>query len=306
MKQVKNCVPRASALFLACFVVAFSVSVPAAAAEVTPTQLTGTVEYSAVAYYTNDTYDRSETSTIEYPVYDNATIKQVPLDAGKYIKYMITQMEFDDVPLNVPLRIHVIFQGYWPYVTLNPRCNMRYYAGSAWHVLNYTTVSTSFSNEGGSWRYDLVADFSLPLEATQLRLQGIVQPTVAVEVDGGYSSNQSFRLLEFSAMDPIVDQTPADKAEADRIDGSVTDKNNQTDNISDRIEALDKPTVGTNSSGNVVIGGMQVDPMGQVDQQSFSSLTNVIGTIFGSTTILSYFVIVFSMIFVSYVIFGKS
>lgn len=180
-------------------------------------------------------------------------------------------------------------------------------SGTVWTPLPYTTISSKYAMDTstGSSYIDATIQFTLPADSEVLRVYGTfyTSPFTASnigEVVGGV------QVCEFLYLDPVTDQDPSDKVEVDRIDGVVSDKLDQTGQITDTIEQLQKPSVDVNGSGAPVIGGMVVDPMEQVDPENFGSYTSVIGAIFGSGTILGYFVIAFSMIFISYVIFGKS
>lgn len=180
-------------------------------------------------------------------------------------------------------------------------------SGTVWTPLPYTTISSKYAMDTstGSSYIDATIQFTLPADSEVLRVYGTfyTSPFTASnigEVVGGV------QVCEFLYLDPVTDQDPSDKAEVDRVDGVISDKLDQTGQITDTIEQLQKPSVDVNGSGAPVIGGMVVDPMEQVDPENFGSYTSVIGAIFGSGTILGYFVIAFSMIFISYVIFGKS
>ena len=116
MKQVKNCVPRAAALFLACFVVAFSISIPAAAATVA-TDFNAIVDLLQFRInYTDGTRsfetDESNVSMpFSDPIDDFWTIAP-DVNDSKYVDNFQITTQIIDFPTGKTLRLHLKFVTY--------------------------------------------------------------------------------------------------------------------------------------------------------------------------------------------------
>lgn len=297
MEQVKRYAGRAAALALACFVVAFSVSVPAAAAS--GSSLSGTASLDVAVYYPSGSYTYGSMG-LSYPYNGNGgyVSPSLTLELQPIVR-TATQVYFDLDGGNT-YRLHIRFRGILGNID-SQYISTHHYNGS-WERLDFAEVSLQRSVQISSYVFDAVIQFDLPLNSTRLRI------TLNTYTSGYSTSSSSVAgvgAVDFLDIDPVIDQTAGDKAETNRVDGAVNDKTQQSNQITNQIEQLQKPNVDS-SSGKPVVGGMVVDPMQQVDRDSFNAYTNVLGTIFGSSTILGYFIIVFSLIFISYVIFGKS
>lgn len=319
MKQCKNCVPRAVVLFLACFVVAFSISIPVLAAEPVDGSAFFSIRLDSIGEFSYP-YDYNSGSDL---VNSTFYYSNMPYDYAKFTSFKLLGGETYRLYYSIAWICFDFFVDGFnsnPYVFYRP--------DDASSLVNF-----SIKKHTRQYRTDDTNTAFILTESVEFVVPGAPGVPYEIQFNGSefnvtsvtsnskvYVSLHLFNIEKLSAFEvnsdkldnidnqlgEITTPTPEDNQQAGQMSGSVNDKHNQTDNISDRIESLQKPTVGTNGSGSVVIGGMQVDAMQQVDQQAFGSLTSVVGTIFGSTTIVSYFVIVFSMIFVSYVIFGKS
>lgn len=305
MEQVKRYAGRAAALALACFVVAFSVSVSAAAYS---ESWVSDVALIATLYYSNDSYDMDDSGVVyEMPVIDNDIIASpiIP-DSGKTISSVRSNVHIYNPPAEPRVRLSITFYAAVSNLNLTANCAIQAQSNDgSWHSLPFTIISSRSSFISNQNFNDYLIEFSIA--------SGIERIAVYAtwNIPGGYKVSSSNPVilgcsnLAFVPIDPVVDQDQADKNATDRVDGAVTDKTQQSNQITNQIEQLQKPNVDS-SSGKPVVGGMVVDPMQQVDRDSFNAYTNVLGTIFGSSTILGYFIIVFSLIFISYVIFGKS
>lgn len=301
MEQVKKCPKRVAALVLACFVVAFSVSVPAAAAS----NLNGNALMRVILDF-QDGGSVDSSIAVNYPLTSSGLVMPsyvVPSDS--YLTRSRTWLYFSDLLSGESYRLHVRFRGFInaKYTDITSQyVAMSYLVGDEWKTMPFVEVSLKTSFDEAGYIYDLVSQFDFPVDGTQVR---IIFTSYFTPYFTSGSASTGLSAIDFMDIDPVIDQTPADKNETNRVDGAVSDKTQQSGQITDQMNQLQKPNVDS-SSGKPVVGGMVVDPMQQVDRDSFSAYTNVIGAIFGSSTILSYFIIVFSLIFVGYVIFGKS
>lgn len=312
MEQVKRYAGRAAALALACFVVAFSVSVPAAAATVA-VDINAAVNLNVEVRYTDNTYTQQNAGKVGTTPMNTAADDwhsvAPPVSSGKKVQFVRVQTDLTGYITGKVVQLHVIYRletGLAKNSLSSVSVNSGTRNGQTWTSLPFTTVSSSYGQDpsSGSAYIDAVLQFVVPVESQVLRVYGTFYTTAFTvtslgEIVGGVQT------CEFMYLNTVTDQDPADRNEADRIEGSVNDKTQQSNQITNQIEQLQKPNVNS-SSGKPVVGGMVVDPMQQVDRDSFNAYTNVLGTIFGSSTILGYFIIVFSLIFISYVIFGKS
>lgn len=322
MEQVNRYAGRAAALALACFVVAFSVSVPAAAASSLIGEAYCSIRQGGVGPFT-------------YPYNIDALNEgQDPCSwSGRYTNTASYDcLGFYTFRLKGGTTYRVTYSSYWTctnFTALNRFVDRPYvYMGSNFQSVPLNSYSREFYNYKSTGNK---ITFTVS-ESVNFTVPGIEDVYYPIELTGslfsvsGVTSNSEavvtlmrFDIVELSSedtnagkLDKIEDQlgditipTPEDNQQADRVDGAVSDKTQQSNQITNQIEQLQKPNVDS-SSGKPVVGGMVVDPMQQVDRDSFNAYTNVLGTIFGSSTILGYFIIVFSLIFISYVIFGKS
>lgn len=166
--------------------------------------------------------------------------------------------------------------------------------------------------------YESTIAFTIPAHESNVYFRLRFPRFVSTEVFRNNNFGVTMATFEVNGAvyDPTLDPSDEDREQIKDQEDQIADKNNQSQGVLDKIETLEKPTVGTGSGGGSggsggssqapVIGGMTVNPMSPVDQESFASYTNVIGAIFGSGHILSMFIISFGMIFISYVLFGKT
>lgn len=303
MEQVKRYTGRAAALALACFVVAFSITVPASAATVA-VDINAAVNLNVEVRYTDNSYTQQNAGIVgntpmNTPADDWHSVAP-PVSSGKKVQFVRVQTDLTGYITGKVVQLHVIYRletGIAKNSLSSISVNSGTRNGQTWTTLPFTTVSSSYGQDpsSGSAYIDTVLQFVVPVESEVLRVYGTFYTnaftvTSLGEIVGGVQT------CEFMYLDSITDQDPADKEAADQFQGSVGDKIDQSQDILDQMGNLNKPSV----------DDLDVDPMGQLDPNMFASYTNVIGLIFGSSHIVSVFIITFSLIFVSYVLFGKS
>lgn len=303
---------RAFALIVAvcvCLLPVFSFQASAATVAV---DINAAIDLSVEVRYTDDSYTLANVGNIGRTPFDEPAddySSGAPAVNRKPVQFVRVQTDLTGYVTGKLVQLHVVYR----LVTSNAKSSLAFIGvnsatrnGGTWTSLPYTIVSSQYGQDPatGSAYMDAIIEFTVPVESEILRVYGTFNtnpftPQNLGDIVGGVQT------CEFMYLNSVTDQDAADRDEANRIEGSVTDKTEQSNQITNQIEQLQKPNVDS-SSGKPVVGGLVVDPLSPVDQESFASYTNVIGTIFGSGHILSMFIISFSMIFISYVLFGKT
>lgn len=309
---------RAAALILACFVCLLPVfSFQASAATLTP--VVDTAEFYVSFYHITGTRDL-EYGTFEFPMSISSQVDvftefdyfayAIPyvdglfFEAGEYQIHVYMVINFG-TSLNSSLQYVEVMD---PFVMTS----------STGYPVEVKEREHNISPNAYGVEYESTIAFTIPEHEANVYFRLKFPRFVSTEIFRNNSFDIVLATFEVNGAvyDPSIDPSDEDREQIKDQEDQIADKNNQSQGVLDKIETLEKPTVGTGSGGGSggsggssqapVIGGMTVNPMSPVDQESFASYTNVIGAIFGSGHILSMFIISFGMIFISYVLFGKT
>lgn len=256
---------------------------------------TSDVALIATLYYSNDSYDLEDSGVVyEMPIVGGDLIATPVLpDVGKTISSIRSNVHIYNPPAEERVRLAITFYSAVGNKNLTSNCAMQAQSNDgSWHSLPFTVISSRSSFISNQNFNDYVIEFSIPSGVERIAVYA------TWSIPGGYKVNASNPVmlgcshLAFVPINPVVDQDGADKDAVDSVDGSVSDKKDESDSMLGEIGSLEKPSV-------------NVDPMQGIDNNAFRAFTNVLSIPFENPHITWMFATMLAMCLIAYVLFGK-